>query len=1050
MSFLATVRLNVFLDAVRLELHDKRLAAALSGRLAFSPWSTSAWPRARDGINARWRDPLEPSPAAKFATAFGLDVQAFADQMSLLSGVDASRAIADACSSDPTDLPACPSGFVCGVRRNATLGRCVAPSEGLQDAWGRAAVEVALPSCAVSLHGVTFHPQDLQALVLQFYWLSTQRRPRATMDARNIMRFGREFPACDVTALHLFLTTDEGACRDVSPAVFHELLINALGLARAPLLLRWSTQSVFVPVLAYRIRSHRVLSTADAVRAFGRAFQGNYTLMAQMPSRASVVTMEIDWMNLLGTSEDAAAAAAAAAALSVVRTTLTYVVEVWMDKETTAGAWLSEPTAPVPVSLELVSPLTLEEDAAIGLTAERLQQLLHAPPSPSARCKSSEELLRCNRLPMDLVLARESTHVRHCERVTGHAFDALTPIQDATFPTFCRVSECVHVVEQLRRIEYRDCVFANGFRLVAELSRVVDTCIDFSFTPTNSTDPPEHTRTRAPVPVTEPPTHTDINSNAPVTPPAPSRTKAPRPRPTHKKSNAPVASSEGSGSADDWATEAPAQTSPENQNSLAAPPRSDAPSQRSTRSPSPSSESQWPSSTETNPSMVSTSTLLPPTSRSPVLSSQSHSTDSPSVVSSHVRSVPPPSSASAPATIHSLRLISDQDAWYLVASGVIALSILLLELVVLVSRCKTPRKKSRRTRRHRRLDAAFTATNTATISVSTLLPGVSLWEEARLLDRYVSPTRIHDVRVLGGGAFGVVFLVRITPHLHPDRQQLVAAKRLALSQRQDVAAQQQLINEIKVAATLEHPNIVALVGASWTTRADVQALFEFMSLGDLRSYLETTTATSPTWDRRKLRLALDVAFALAYLHGHRPTALVHRDLKSSNVLLGVDRSRVCAKLCDFGVCRAATSVTSSSDSQSATGTIPVGTSRWLAPEIILGGAGVHTASDIYAFGVVLSELDTHRVPFSEMTGADGAPLPTVAVLQKVATDGLQPSLSASCPEAVAALARRCMAYDAAERPSASAMCATLQRICREMEGVVGESLGQRSPQEIKP
>ncbi|GLE10620.1 hypothetical protein PINS_up022837 [Pythium insidiosum] len=222
-----------------------------------------------------------------------------------------------------------------------------------------------------------------------------------------------------------------------------------------------------------------------------------------------------------------------------------------------------------------------------------------------------------------------------------------------------------------------------------------------------------------------------------------------------------------------------------------------------------------------------------------------------------------------------------------------------------------------------------------------------------------------------------------------------------------------------------------------------------MSLGDLRSYLETTAATSPTWDRRKLRLALDVAYALAYLHSHRPTALVHRDLKSSNVLLCVDRSRVCAKLCDFGVCRAATSVTSSSDSQSATGTIPVGTSRWLAPEIILGGAGVHTASDVYAFGVVLSELDTHRVPFSEMTGADGAPLPTIAVLQKVATDGLQPSLSASCPEAVAALARRCMAYDAAERPSASAICSTLQQICREVESVVGESLGQKSPQNIE-
>ncbi|KAJ0389796.1 hypothetical protein P43SY_011934 [Pythium insidiosum] len=161
------------------------------------------------------------------------------------------------------------------------------------------------------------------------------------------------------------------------------------------------------------------------------------------------------------------------------------------------------------------------------------------------------------------------------------------------------------------------------------------------------------------------------------------------------------------------------------------------------------------------------------------------------------------------------------------------------------------------------------------------------------MNRYIPAKQITVVRLLGGGAYGVVYLVRLR------QRQLAAAKRLSSSHVTDPQAQQQLVDEIKLHATLEHPNVIALIGASWTTRADLQAVFEYAPRGDLLSYLETQQPPTP-WDARKLALALDVALALAYLHAQRPAAVVHRDLKSRNILLSEQRGRLVAKLCDFG------------------------------------------------------------------------------------------------------------------------------------------------------
>ncbi|GLD99032.1 hypothetical protein PINS_up007750 [Pythium insidiosum] len=382
--------------------------------------------------------------------------------------------------------------------------------------------------------------------------------------------------------------------------------------------------------------------------------------------------------------------------------------------------------------------------------------------------------------------------------------------------------------------------------------------------------------------------------------------------------------------------------------------------------------------------------------------------------------------ATAPREISVLHKRPEQWRTTIVAVVALAAAVVLAEFVALIVR---RRRRSNRRRAPRVAAPPSTANGS---SVTDTLEYVRLDDDeltgtatgascptfqvdAALAPFFIPSTEIEDVRLLGTGGCAVVYLVRL------HGQQLAAAKRLASDRIADRDAREALVGEIKLNAALHHPNIVAFFGASWTNRNDLQAIFEFVPGGDLRTYLETTPVAP--WTREKLQLALDVAYALAYLHNQQPTAIVHRDLKSRNVLLTAGDSasqRMSAKLSDFGVSRAM------SPQQSMT--TGVGTSRWLAPEVITGGGDYDTSCDIYSFGVVLTELDTHSLPFGNVRGPDGTMLPDVAVLRLVAQQRIQPALSSTCPEMLVLLARQCMAYDPDERPTASDVCASLREL----------------------
>ncbi|EQC37496.1 TKL protein kinase [Saprolegnia diclina VS20] len=245
-------------------------------------------------------------------------------------------------------------------------------------------------------------------------------------------------------------------------------------------------------------------------------------------------------------------------------------------------------------------------------------------------------------------------------------------------------------------------------------------------------------------------------------------------------------------------------------------------------------------------------------------------------------------------------------------------------------------------------------------------------------------------RILSKGAYGEVWIGSF-------RGKEVAIKKILHAKRHDTFELECFTEEIRIMAALDHPHIVHLIGFAWDTLTNLCAVTEYLAKGDVTGYLVANMDLN--WDA-KLRLAVGTARALAYLHGRSP-AIIHRDLKSKNILVS-DTGE--AKLSDFGISRTRVA--------DETMTVGVGTVYWTAPEVLLGQKYTEQV-DIYSFGVVLCELDTHRAPYADMQE-----VAQMAIAQRVATHQFRPPFSAKCPKLVKDLADRCMAQDPSARPNA--------------------------------
>ncbi|KAG0553800.1 hypothetical protein KC19_12G040100 [Ceratodon purpureus] len=204
-----------------------------------------------------------------------------------------------------------------------------------------------------------------------------------------------------------------------------------------------------------------------------------------------------------------------------------------------------------------------------------------------------------------------------------------------------------------------------------------------------------------------------------------------------------------------------------------------------------------------------------------------------------------------------------------------------------------------------------------------------------------------DDNVLGEGGYGKVY-----KGIQAGTGATVAVKRAQEGSKQGA---QEFKNEIELLSRVHHNNLVGLVGFCFE-KAEQMLVYEYLPNGTLSEWLRGARSDTPLdWDRRLL-IALGAARGLAYLHDNADPPIIHRDVKSCNILLDKNLN---AKVADFGLSLLVP------DEKDANGKPLVktikGTMGYLDPEYYMTSV-LTTKSDVYSFGVVLLELLTGRPP----------------------------------------------------------------------------------------
>lgn len=263
--------------------------------------------------------------------------------------------------------------------------------------------------------------------------------------------------------------------------------------------------------------------------------------------------------------------------------------------------------------------------------------------------------------------------------------------------------------------------------------------------------------------------------------------------------------------------------------------------------------------------------------------------------------------------------------------------------------------------------------------------------------------------VVGHGGFGLVY----RGVLHAGRK--VAVK---LMDRAGKQGEEEFKVEVELLSRLRSPYLLALLGYCSDSNHKL-LVYEFMANGGLQEHLYPISGSNSVssrldWETR-LRIALDAAKGLEYLHEHVSPPVIHRDFKSSNILLD---KNFYAKVSDFGLAKLG-----SDKAGGHVSTRVLGTQGYVAPEYALTGH-LTTKSDVYSYGVVLLELLTGRVPV-DMKRASGEgvlvswALPHLTDREKV-VQIMDPALEGqySMKEViqVAAIAAMCVQPEADYRP----------------------------------
>ncbi|KAG6960166.1 hypothetical protein JG687_00008380 [Phytophthora cactorum] len=334
-----------------------------------------------------------------------------------------------------------------------------------------------------------------------------------------------------------------------------------------------------------------------------------------------------------------------------------------------------------------------------------------------------------------------------------------------------------------------------------------------------------------------------------------------------------------------------------------------------------------------------------------------------------------------------------------------------------------------------------------------------LHHDSQLATQRLAVDKIAFERVLGENATRQVWLCQF------EGEEIVV-KRLNPPENDDVfPAVMNFVHEIQLTASLEHPNIAKFLGVAWgQSLRSLCFVAEYFARGDLASFLRrnrhrrlqmnqqlssssvsdasggssssaTTAMTGPpslqssgsgfmltSWIDDKLPIAIGIVRALVYLHTRRPKPIVYRVLRARKVALS---DHFVPKLIDLTPAAAGSPPVDQEEMAAG-----VGNTFWTAPELLTGGSPTQ-ATDIYAFGVLLAEIDSEakRPYHSARDSRSGEKLRAFQVLNLVASGELRPHFAANCPTEVREIALACMRQDPLQRPTAGEVLQGLQS-CR--------------------
>ncbi len=265
---------------------------------------------------------------------------------------------------------------------------------------------------------------------------------------------------------------------------------------------------------------------------------------------------------------------------------------------------------------------------------------------------------------------------------------------------------------------------------------------------------------------------------------------------------------------------------------------------------------------------------------------------------------------------------------------------------------------------------------------------------------------------LGRGSLGAVY--RGTHDL-----ETVAIKRFKL---EDISLAKQILAEASILTRIHSNHLVHLRGVCLNA-PHYCVLMEYLPNGDLYSLLgskkgQLLSELQPLTLSQRYRLATDIAIGLCRLHEYN---ILHRNLKSPNVLLYELEGELRGKLSDFGLSILKPSLVPNPSEK-------VISLSWLAPEIVKGTGEYSKASDVYSLGMVLYELTTGKMPYVGLPGK--LETPKFEKIKQWIKEDVRPwqYLPKDCPAELAQLICDCCAEDPNARPAAKIVAQRLQSL----------------------